>query len=237
MNDPIEATRAAHTQSMPPAERPFVCLSYAQSLDGSIAAKPGAPTPISGPLSRRMTHQLRAAHDAILIGVGTALADDPQLTVREVDGENPAAVVLDSNLRLPRDSRLLAASRRSHVFCSQSAQAQRGPQLISAGANIHSVAQDDMGLLDLHAVLSELRSAGYRSIMVEGGALVIAHFLRNRLVDWIVLTIAPLLLGGLRIPFSDSPAFDWEPVRVDVKGTRLYGDDIVLWGPPDWEAR
>jgi 3,4-dihydroxy 2-butanone 4-phosphate synthase/GTP cyclohydrolase II len=237
MNDPIEATRAAHLQNKPPAGRPFVCLSYAQSLDGSIAAKPGTPTPISSSHSLRMTHQLRAVHDVLLIGVGTAIADDPRLTVRGVDGNDPAAVVLDSNLRLPTDSRLLAASRRSHVFCAQSARHQRSSQLISAGASIHAVARDDTGLLDLHAVLSELRSAGYRTVMVEGGALVIGHFLRKRFVDWIVLTIAPLLLGGLRIPFSDPPIVDWKPVRVAVKGTRLYGDDTVLWGPPEWEPR
>ena len=88
--------------------RPFVTLSYAQSLDGSIAARRGATTPISGPDALRLTHQLRAHHDAILVGIGTVLADDPQLTVRLVAGPNPQPVIVDSRLRLPLTARLLS---------------------------------------------------------------------------------------------------------------------------------
>lgn len=73
--------------------------------------------------------------------------------------------------------------------------------------------------------------------MVEGGASIIANFLHNRLVDWIVLTIAPVLLGGLRIPFSGPQAAGWEPIRIDVRGSRFYGDDLVLWGPPEAKVR
>jgi len=76
--------------------RPLVTLSYAQSLDGCIAARPGQPLAVSGPLSLTLTHQLRAAHDAILVGIGTVLADNPRLTVRLVEGQHPQPVVVDS---------------------------------------------------------------------------------------------------------------------------------------------
>ncbi|HEX9595492.1 MAG TPA: RibD family protein, partial [Anaerolineales bacterium] len=82
-------------------DRPTVTLSYAQSLDGSIALHRGEPLTLSGPESMAMTHRLRAAHDAILVGIGTVISDDPQLNVRLVEGRNPQVVVLDSRLRLP----------------------------------------------------------------------------------------------------------------------------------------
>src|SRR5262249_3832268 len=81
--------------------RPFVTLSYAQSVDGSIAARPGQPLALSGAQSMTLTHQLRVAHDAILVGIGTVLADNPRLTVRLVEGKNPQPIVADSHLRFP----------------------------------------------------------------------------------------------------------------------------------------
>ena len=84
--------------------RPFVTLSYAQSLDGCIAAKRGQPLALSGPQSLTLTHQLRSAHDAIMVGIGTLLADNPRLTVRLVEGRDPQPVVLDSRLRFPSEA-------------------------------------------------------------------------------------------------------------------------------------
>ena len=86
---------------------PYVTLTYAQSLDGSIAATPGRPLSISGPVSMTLTHALRAAHDAILVGIGTILADNPQLTVRYLKGKDPQPVIVDSRLRCPLDARVL----------------------------------------------------------------------------------------------------------------------------------
>src|SRR5205823_12555295 len=89
------------------SSRPFVTLSYAQSVDGSIAARPGQPLALSGALSMTLTHQLRAAHDAILVGIGTVLADNPRLSVRLVEGKDPQPIVADSRLRLPLSANLL----------------------------------------------------------------------------------------------------------------------------------
>src|SRR4051794_24685033 len=91
----------------PAIDRPIVTLAYAQSLDGSIATAARRPLALSSQPALKLTHQLRAEHDAILVGIGTVLADDPLLTVRLVNGPNPVPVVLDSRLRLPSTARLL----------------------------------------------------------------------------------------------------------------------------------
>ena len=100
----LSARAAAHHRR---TGRPFVTLTYAQSLDGSIAADPGQPLSLSGPQSLLLTHYLRAAHDAILVGIGTVLADNPLLNVRLVEGKNPQPVIVDSQLRFPLDANLL----------------------------------------------------------------------------------------------------------------------------------
>jgi len=104
---PIDDWLAGAQEHVRKHHRPLITLSYAQSLDGSISANRGSPTAISGPQAMRLTHELRAAHDAILVGIGTILADNPHLTVRLVAGKNPQPVVLDSNLRFPPGANLI----------------------------------------------------------------------------------------------------------------------------------
>lgn len=237
MSDPIEATLQAQARNSETADRPFVCLSYAQSLDGSIATEPGQPSAISGSASLGMTHQLRAAHDCLLIGIGTALADNPQLNVRLAAGTNPAPVILDSNLKLPPDSRLFNPHRHAHIFCSEPVESQRAKPLEARGALLHTVPREDHGWLNIRSVLNKLQDLNYRSVMVEGGARVITQFLQEQLVDWLVLTIAPTLLGGLRVPLTAPSQKQWRPTHLEIEGTALFGPDIVLWGQPSWEAR
>jgi riboflavin-specific deaminase-like protein len=106
LNQQIDQWLQAAQKNFNAAERPFVTLSYAQSLDGSIALHNHAPLSLSGPESLCLTHQLRSMHDGILIGIGTVLSDDPQLTVRHWVGHNPQPIVLDSQLRIPAKARL-----------------------------------------------------------------------------------------------------------------------------------
>jgi len=103
----LEPILSEFDQTDKPTDRPVVTLSYAPRLDGSIAARLGAQLQISGEKSAIFTHQLRAVHDCVLVGVGTVLADDPKLTVRLVDGEDPQPVILDSSLRTPISSVLV----------------------------------------------------------------------------------------------------------------------------------
>ncbi len=211
--------------------RPRVTLSYAQSLDGSIAGRPAAPLAISGPEALAATHQLRASHDAILVGIGTVLADDPQLTVRFTPGQNPRPIIVDSQLRCPPEARcLFDASRRPIIATLASAPAERESKLAAKGAAVARLPTRD-GRVELGAMLDWLGLQGIRTLMVEGGAGIITAFLQERLADQAVLTIAPVFIGGTRAVSSllapDAGNFprltgiSWQPAGKDliVSGT------------------
>ncbi len=142
-------------------DRPFVTVSYAQSIDGSIAEFPDHPLSLSGELSLSLTHAIRAAHGAILVGIGTVLADNPALTVRYAAGENPQPVILDSRLRFPLFSPMLEnPARRPWIFTNGRADPARMSTLRSAGAEIFTASSVPDGNLDLMAVLRKLREMG-----------------------------------------------------------------------------
>jgi 3,4-dihydroxy 2-butanone 4-phosphate synthase/GTP cyclohydrolase II len=205
----------------------LVTLSYAQSLDGSIARERGKPLSLSGPESMRLTHQLRAAHDAILVGIGTVQADDPQLTVRLVEGESPTPIILDSKLEISPKARLFQNPKKPIVVCLESkVDSIQARDLDRAGATLLTVRADSEGRLSLPQLLNELPHRGIKSVMVEGGAKVIAEFIRQNLVDRVMLTITPVYVGGLKAlerPLSDSPG---------LHETRVFpaGQDIIFLG-------
>ena len=179
--------------------RPCVTLTYAQSLDGCIAANAGTATEISGPRARKMSHRLRAIHDAILVGINTVLVDDPQLTVRLVEGWNPRPIIVDSLLRTPTHARVLKASRtRPLLATTERACPERAERLTEAGAEILRIPSTPQGLVDLRALMQILTDQGVRSVMVEGGAHIITSVLTEHLADQVVVTIAPRILGGVR---------------------------------------
>ncbi|MBI5250838.1 MAG: RibD family protein [Desulfomonile tiedjei] len=211
--------------------RPFVTLSYAQSLDGCISAKPGEALPLSGRKSLTLTHQLRASHDAILVGIGTVLSDNPRLNVRLVHGKNPRPVVVDSRLRLPLDSNLLNQdSRRPIIISTGNYGDDRLKAVEAAGAEVHAVPTRSGTMVDLSAMLDMLGEMGIRSLMVEGGSGIITNFLLEKLADYIVLTVAPVMVGGLRA-VKDLRANAPESFpRVLNPGHRWLGEDLILWG-------
>lgn len=209
---------------------PLVTLSYAQSLDGSLTLRAGQPSPVSGAESMLITHRLRAAHDAVLVGIGTVLADDPRLTVRLIEGRDPQPVVLDSHLRLPLHARLLKHPRQ--VILATTAQAPRARQeaFEAAGAYILRLPADAEGHVALPALLKALGRMGINSLMVEGGAQVISAFLRQRLVQRLLVTIAPVLAGGYHA-VHDLGVASWEQLpRLRNVGFQQMGDDLLLWG-------
>ncbi len=217
-------------------DRPRVTVTYAQSLDGSIAARAGVPLPLSGTESLQHTHQLRAAHDGILVGIGTVLSDDPRLNVRLVNGDSPRPIVLDCELRCPIHARCLDVSRRPIVITTDRAAAERRRALEAAGVTVLPVPVgiDHEAHLDLSAVLDRVLGEAIQSVMVEGGARVITSFLRARLVDWLVITIAPVLVGGLHgvidLVADDARGFP----RLQHATWQKYGNDWVVSGFPDW---
>ncbi len=241
---PIQAWLSEASQFSRRYGRPLVTLSYAQSLDGCISTRRGIPTSISGPQALRLTHQLRAAHDAILVGIGTVLADDPRLNVRLVEGKNPQPVILDSHLRMPVDARLMQGDLPPWIATAQPALPppdefpNRNPKaaaLQERGAQLLPLPVDNRGGLSLYALLQTLARRGITSLMVEGGAQVISGFLLQNLVDQVVLTIAPILLGGLpaveRSP-EQEPYPGGQPVLARLReiGYDRLGQDLIVWG-------
>ena len=206
--------------------RPLVTLSFAQSLDGSLARTRGEPLALSGPQSLVFTHRLRAAHDAILVGIGTVLADDPRLTARGSDGGSPRPVILDSKLRIPGKARLWAHPCGPWIFVAAGVPAEDRDAVARRGGRCFEVSRSHVRLLDLPAVLAELGRNDIRSLMIEGGATVITRFLAEGLVDRVAITIAPVFVGGLRA-LEDGPV--QIPGLVDVKAYQL-GADVVLTG-------
>ena len=220
---PSPLTMIDHTQAN---GRAAVTLSYAQTLDGSIAARQGQPLAISGPESMRLTHELRAAHDAILVGIDTVLADDPSLTVRLVPGENPVPLILDSHLRLPLTAKLLQSAPYPIIFTTPTADTAKQVALEAHGARVVRITTNAAGQVSLKEMLHQLPALGLNLVMVEGGAGVIASFLECQLADWLVLTTAPRLVGGLTAvgrPLAQIPTL------LNSQQIKL-GQDWVLWG-------
>jgi riboflavin-specific deaminase-like protein len=209
--------------------RPVVTLSYAQSFDGCLTTLRGERLALSGEESKRMTHQLRAMHEGILVGIGTLLADDPRLTARLAGGPDPQPVILDSRLRIPLESRLLARKDcLPWIVCSSLADEERGERLKKLGARLIVVETDKDGLLQLGRALTSLYEAGLNSLMVEGGARVITSFLRARLADQAVVTIAPVWIGGL--PVVENPGLSGFYPCWDNPVVEMFGRDWVVWG-------
>lgn len=207
-------------------QRPQVTLCYAQSWDGSLALSPNESLALSNAESMRLTHRLRSMHDGILVGIGTVLADDPQLTVRECSGQSPQPIVLDSQLRMPRDSRLSQSQgRQCWVVTSQ-----ENANTIREDLDLIGVATGADGALDLALTLQALWQRGIRSVMVEGGAQVINGFVRARLADAIVLTVAPTLVGGYKAIGDLGIQTRTQLPRIAPLYTQRLVDDLIMWG-------
>ena len=213
----------------PPRSRPLVILAWAQTLDGSVAWRDGAPLAISSEASFRFTHHLRAFCDGILVGIGAVLADDPRLTVRDVPGDHPQPIVLDTHLRLPLDARLLSHPRSPWLLTGPKPPPQRMARLSSRGARVIPLPRSSEGRIDLRAALTVMWSSGIQRLMVEGGPTVHASFLRARLADWVIVTIAPKLLGGLQAltPVGDSRR---SLPQIQQMQSMQLGRDLLVWG-------
>jgi len=205
-----------------------VTLKLATSLDGRIATAAGESRWITGPQSREQVHRLRAQHDAVVVGIETALADDPELTVRlpGYKGRQPARVVLDSRQRLSPDCKLVMTAGEVPTYVI--ATGEPDPALVAAGVRVliaRAVGEDRP---DLKTVVQALAAAGLSNLFVEGGGQVAGSFLRCGLVDALEWFRAPILLGGEARPgvgalavaaLAEAPHFR----RVEV---HQLGDDL-----------
>src|SRR5690349_15627683 len=164
------------------AQRPTITLCYTQTLDGRLATATGQSQWIGGGESVRYAHQLRAEHDAIMVGVGTVLKDNPRLTVRHIAGRDPLRVVVDSTLRTPLDAAVLhgGAARGTLLAATKRAPAERVAAMEALGATVLTLPAITDGHVDLHALMDILAERGVGSVMVEGGAALITALLRER---------------------------------------------------------
>ena len=181
-----------------PTPRPFVTLSYAQTLDGRLATSTGSSQWISAPESLRFSHELRAKHDAIVVGVGTACKDDPRLTVRLAAGQSPLRVVVDSTLRIPLTAAVLTEETApgTVLAVTDRAPAAKRDEVRARGATVLCLPTNTEGRVDLVALLTALHDRGVGSVLVEGGAGIITALLRARLVDRMIVCVAPKILGA-----------------------------------------
>ncbi|KAG8219593.1 dihydrofolate reductase-like domain-containing protein, partial [Butyriboletus roseoflavus] len=236
---------------------PSITLTFAQSLDGKIAGSKGRQLILSGTDSMLMTHWMRAMHDAIVVGIGTALNDDPQLNVRlipeavKLHMKSPRPVVLDSHLHLRTDCKLLKNYRdgkgqQPWVFCasdSESARAERNTRksvLEAAGAVVYEIPSVS-DFLSIPSLLRKLYEYDIRSVMVEGGASVIGSFLNEAsqprypgespVVDTLIVTVAPTLVGDNGLGYTVGTSGDKLsiPKLVHVR-TELMGKDAIFAG-------
>ncbi|MCX7624042.1 MAG: bifunctional diaminohydroxyphosphoribosylaminopyrimidine deaminase/5-amino-6-(5-phosphoribosylamino)uracil reductase RibD [Thermomicrobium sp.] len=220
---------------------PEVTLKYAMTLDGRLATRTGHSRWITGPEARRYAHQLRDRHDAILVGVGTVLRDDPELTTRldaadcgDGGPPHPLRVVLDSRARTPPTARLLSRGipGRTLIVTTDAAPPDRLVALREAGAELLTVPAR-CGKVDLRGALGELARRGTNSVLVEGGGLVLGSLFDEALVDRVVVFVAPVLVGGADAPVpltGRGVATMEEAVRLRDVRVRRLGSDVVFEG-------
>ena len=215
----------------------WVILKWAQSVDGKMALTDKASRHrwISNELSRKDAHKLRRRVQGILVGIGTVLADDPLLTVRPSKGKQPTRIILDSQLRIHLDCKLLATAKKAPVLVVTSEEAvQKDPQTVEKitlkGAEVLAV-PTTQGRCDINSLLDELSNRGIAQLLVEGGPTVIASFLKQRLVDEVCIYIAPKILGGSgNVNITESMAELTEAVGLHYVNIKRFGDDVRLTG-------
>jgi diaminohydroxyphosphoribosylaminopyrimidine deaminase/5-amino-6-(5-phosphoribosylamino)uracil reductase len=224
--------------------RPLVTLKCAVSLDGKVATGRGRRERISGPEADRFVHELRHASDAILVGVGTLLVDDPRLTTRRtttrgrrVRGRDPLRVILDGRLRTPAKARVLRVDSRGRTVIATTPRAagRRESRLRRAGAEIWRFPARG-GRVDLRRVLRALGRRDVQSVLIEGGPRVAASALSVGLVDRLLLIVAPRLIGGDRTPGLLADALP-RPRALAGARVRALGDDLLIEAEPGAPGR
>ncbi|WP_041301463.1 RibD family protein [Hirschia baltica] len=212
---------------------PKVTLKLATSMDGRIATRSGHSQWITGAESRTRVHELRAQHDVVLVGSGTALADDPMLTVR-LDPEptkQPIRMVVDSSLRTPMTHKLVTTAREYRTILVSGLHMEEEDEIpfVAEGVEVWSLAIAPAGGVSIRALLARCAEEGIESIFLEGGGKLAASFLKANMVDHIEWFRAPIVIGGDGIACLASLEIEslnevsaWERIRLEVLGEDVW---------------
>ena len=210
-------------------KRPFVSLKLAMSLDGKIATRSGDSRWITGEGARRRVQELRRRYAAVLVGINTVLADDPQLTVREVEGPQPLRIVLDSRGRVPLSARVLSGEAKTLIATTAAMPKEREQALLERGVEIWRLPARE-GWVDLATLLVRLAGEEIDSVLVEGGGEVAWSFLAQGLVQKLYLFYGPLLLGGREVPGVGGSGVKrlTDAFRVRIDAVERLGESILV---------
>jgi diaminohydroxyphosphoribosylaminopyrimidine deaminase/5-amino-6-(5-phosphoribosylamino)uracil reductase len=220
------------------ARSPFVTLKAAVSLDGKVATKSGDSRWISSEVSRTYVHRLRSVMDAVMVGIGTVLKDDPLLNVRlpgSKKNHHPLRVIVDSRLRIPFDSRIVrtAGEYRTLVATTRAASISRIERLKKARLEVIVVKSDAVGRVNLRALVRELGRRGILSILLEGGPTLNASALREKVIDRVLTFMAPKIIGGEKAPGmigGDGVSRIRDAVPLNILKIKLMGSDLMIEG-------
>jgi len=214
-------------------KEPFVILKVAATMDGKIATRNGDSKWISGEASRRFVHKLRNQVDGVLVGIGTVLKDDPQLTARIRGGRDPYRIVLDSRLKIPEEAKVIGTSpSKTIIAVAEFAPKDKIEKLEKRGVQI-LILDSQEGKINLKSCLSKLGEIGMMSLLVEGGSQINGSFLDEGLIDKLLLFLSPKLIGdhqALGIFGGRGVSSLEEAVALKEMKTRRVGEDILLEG-------
>ena len=210
---------------------PFVTVKYAQTLDGRIATATGQSQWISSPASLKFAHQLRAEHDAILVGIGTVLKDNPTLTVRMVRGRNPLRIVVDNCLAVTTEFNVMQdlSGMPTLIATTKSASDPAFRALAKAGAELVRVRSDKNNHVSLQQLLQLLAARNISSVLIEGGSQIITSALKDNLVNRLVTVIAPKILGKGIEAVGDLNIRNLKEARIlSLKSVSKKGTDVIM---------
>ncbi|MBI5875368.1 MAG: bifunctional diaminohydroxyphosphoribosylaminopyrimidine deaminase/5-amino-6-(5-phosphoribosylamino)uracil reductase RibD [Deltaproteobacteria bacterium] len=218
------------------AKTPFVTLKLAATLDGKIATAAGESKWITGEDARKAAHQMRAEADAVMVGIGTVLKDNPELTTRLVTGKDPVRIVVDSKLSIPLNAKVLKLGKDGVIIATVRSQgsevrSQKIKQLKAKGAEILALSSKN-GMVDLKALMKELAKREITSLIVEGGSTLAASAIKQGVVDKVSIFLAPKLLGKEGLPMIGGLGIKRlkDAVSLSRLKCKRLGDDILLEG-------
>jgi diaminohydroxyphosphoribosylaminopyrimidine deaminase/5-amino-6-(5-phosphoribosylamino)uracil reductase len=214
-------------------KRPFVTLKFAQSIDGRIATTTGHSQWISSQPSLRLAHKERALHDAVLVGLGTVLKDDPRLTVRLIRGRNPIRIIVDPDLRIPLNAAVLKNQdmAKTMIAAATRRSLKKRLRLEKMGFEILTIGRNTKGGGNLRRLLDELGRRNISSVLVEGGASIITSFLREKLANRMLVVIAPKIIGKGIEAVGDLHIMKIDQaLKLSYRKVMRKGDDIVIEG-------